>query len=155
MKSLYLPDEPGYFGILVPPGAAAIFSDAVRVRRGRNIGFSGYPHGPVVHGPAREDEERGCGSSDMSPGQTPASGNIDIWVARRAAAIVAGAFCLSSRFQRPQCEEDFGGTGWIVEPEEGAVDGPGRPAALVADPGCGYCGGQSGRKGLSAGMCRR
>ena len=42
----------------------------------------------------------------------------------KAAAIVSGAFCLSSNYNGPNTgKEDFGGTGWIIEPERGDVLG--------------------------------
>lgn len=49
----------------------------------------------------------------------------DTWLAGgRAAANVSGAFCLSSNFSGPNTPEmNFGGTGWIIEPEEGFVMG--------------------------------
>ena len=40
------------------------------------------------------------------------------------AAVVSGAYCLSSNLSGPNVAGvDFGGTGWIIEPEEGAVLG--------------------------------
>jgi N-carbamoylputrescine amidase len=47
------------------------------------------------------------------------------WVAGgRAAANVSGAFCLSSNFNGANTfDMDFGGAGWIIEPEEGNVLG--------------------------------
>ena len=60
----------------------------------------------------------------VCPRATPLS-EVDIWVTGgRSAAIVSGAFCLSSNFQGPNTPtEDFGGTGWIIEPERGDVLG--------------------------------
>jgi N-carbamoylputrescine amidase len=58
----------------------------------------------------------------VCPRATPES-KVDIWVTGgKAAAIVSGAFCLSSNYngQNTQ-EENFGGTGWIIEPERGDV----------------------------------
>jgi N-carbamoylputrescine amidase len=49
----------------------------------------------------------------------------DKWIAgARAAAVVSGTYQLSSNFNGPLGSEGtFGGTGWIIEPEEGAVLG--------------------------------
>ena len=60
----------------------------------------------------------------VCPRATPAS-SVDKWVVGgRAAAVVSGAFCLSSN--RGGVSEDgmaWGGSGWIVEPEEGDLLG--------------------------------
>jgi len=47
------------------------------------------------------------------------------WLAGgRAAANVSGAYCLSSNFNGPNTPSmNFGGTGWIIEPEDGNVMG--------------------------------
>ncbi len=60
----------------------------------------------------------------VCPRATPA-GSIDRWIAGgRAAAVVSGAFCLSSNFNGPNAGgADFGGAGWIIEPEGGDVLG--------------------------------
>jgi N-carbamoylputrescine amidase len=60
----------------------------------------------------------------ICPRVTPAS-STDKWIAGgRTAAVVSGAFCLSSNLNGPNIPgSDFGGTGWIIEPEEGAVLG--------------------------------
>lgn len=49
--------------------------------------------------------------------------SADKWLAGgRTAAVVSGAFCLSSNFSGSACASgDWGGLGWIVEPEEGEV----------------------------------
>ncbi len=49
----------------------------------------------------------------------------ETWLAGgRAAANVSGAYCMSSNFNGPNTPDmDFGGTGWIIEPEEGFVMG--------------------------------
>lgn len=58
----------------------------------------------------------------VCPRVTPMS-SVDKWIAAgRAAAVVSGAFCLSSNLYGPNIEGiEFGGTGWIIEPEEGSV----------------------------------
>ncbi|NOX33152.1 MAG: carbon-nitrogen hydrolase family protein [Deltaproteobacteria bacterium] len=60
----------------------------------------------------------------VCPRATPKT-KVDIWVTGgKAAAIVSGAFCLSSNYNGPNTsKEDFGGTGWIIEPERGDVLG--------------------------------
>ena len=51
--------------------------------------------------------------------------SVDKWIAGgRAAAVVSGAFCLSSNLKGPNTGNiAFGGTGWVIEPEEGNVLG--------------------------------
>lgn len=60
----------------------------------------------------------------VCPRATPQSSN-DKWLAGgRMAAVISGAFCLSSNFCGPNIKgSEFGGTGWIIEPEEGGVLG--------------------------------
>lgn len=56
---------------------------------------------------------------------------VDKWVAGgRVAAVVSGAFCLSSNFSGSAGSAgDWAGTGWIIEPEEGRVLGTTSPEA--------------------------
>jgi len=56
------------------------------------------------------------------PRATPAS-SADKWVAGgRAAAVVSGAFCVSSNFAGTTAQGgSYAGRGWVVEPEEGGV----------------------------------
>ena len=51
--------------------------------------------------------------------------SVGKWIAGgRAAAVVSGAFCLSSNLNGPHTERmEFGGAGWVIEPEEGNVLG--------------------------------
>jgi len=50
--------------------------------------------------------------------------STDKWVAGgRAAAVVSGAYCLSSNFSGRGSGVDWGGTAWVIEPEEGTVLG--------------------------------
>lgn len=60
----------------------------------------------------------------VCPRATPAA-STDKWIAGgRTAAVVAGAFCVSSNFNGPNIEGlPFGGAGWVIEPEEGRVLG--------------------------------
>lgn len=64
------------------------------------------------------------------PRVTPAA-STGKWIAGgRAAAVVSGAFCLSSNLAGPNTPgSDFGGTGWIIEPEEGTLLGTTSPRA--------------------------
>ena len=60
----------------------------------------------------------------VCPRATPHT-SVDTWVTGgRTAAVVSGAFCLSSNFNGPHVDDmAFGGTGWIIEPEAGHVLG--------------------------------
>jgi N-carbamoylputrescine amidase len=51
--------------------------------------------------------------------------SVEKWIAGgRAAAVVSGAYCLSSNLNGPNTGAiDFGGAGWVIEPEEGEVLG--------------------------------
>jgi N-carbamoylputrescine amidase len=58
----------------------------------------------------------------VCPRATPAASS-DKWLAGgRTAAVVSGAYCISSNLSGTNDRGNaFGGTGWIIEPEEGAV----------------------------------
>ena len=60
----------------------------------------------------------------ICPRVTPQS-SVNKWIAAgQAAAVVSGAFCLSSNLSGPNIKSiEFGGAGWIIEPEEGNVLG--------------------------------
>jgi N-carbamoylputrescine amidase len=60
----------------------------------------------------------------VCPRATPAA-SVDKWVAGgRTAAVVSGAFCLSSNIGGvSRAGVKWGGSGWIIEPEEGDVLG--------------------------------
>lgn len=60
----------------------------------------------------------------MCPRATPHT-SVDTWITGgRTAAVVAGAFCLSSNFNGPHIGDmAFGGTGWVIEPEAGRILG--------------------------------
>lgn len=60
----------------------------------------------------------------LCPRATPST-STGTWVAGgRAAANVSGSYCLSSNFNGVNTPTiDFGGTGWIIEPEEGNIMG--------------------------------
>lgn len=58
----------------------------------------------------------------VCPRATPAASS-DKWLAGgRTAAVVSGAYCISSNLCGTDGHgSDFGGTGWVIEPEEGTV----------------------------------
>jgi N-carbamoylputrescine amidase len=60
----------------------------------------------------------------VCPRATPAT-SVGKWIAGgRTAAVVSGAFCLSSNFSGVISDTmKWGGSGWIIEPEEGEVLG--------------------------------
>ena len=60
----------------------------------------------------------------VCPRVTPRA-STDKWITGgQTAAVVAGAFCLSSNLSGPHVDNlSFGGTGWIIEPESGKVLG--------------------------------
>ena len=119
-EKYYLPDEPGYFEASWYHRGSGRFQ-ATRMN-GVTIGFM-ICTDLWFTDRAREYKTQGVDIL-ICPRATPASKD-DIWVpGGRAAAIVGGAFCLSSNFNGPNVPgEDFGGTGWIIEPERGAVRG--------------------------------
>jgi N-carbamoylputrescine amidase len=119
-EKFYLPDEPGYFEATWYHRGNGRFR-AVRVN-GSSIGFM------ICTDLWFTDRAREYKDQEVDilvcPRATPAS-REDIWVpGGRAAAIVGGAFCLSSNYNGPNVPgEDFGGAGWVIEPERGAVQG--------------------------------
>ena len=116
----YLPDEPGYYeASWYDPGDGSF--DVVRVN-GIAIGFLICTELWFTIR-AREYLVQNIDIL-VCPRATPLS-KVDIWVTGgKAAAIVSGAFCLSSNYQGPNTtDEDFGGTGWIIEPDRGEVLG--------------------------------
>ncbi|MGA7874853.1 MAG: hypothetical protein WCA08_04260 [Desulfoferrobacter sp.] len=60
----------------------------------------------------------------VCPRATPAE-STDKWIAGgRAAVVVSGTYCLSSNFSGGGNRGlEFGGAGWVIEPEEGNVFG--------------------------------
>lgn len=123
----YLPDEPGYFESSWYERGDGSFN-VVNID-GINIGFlictelwftvraREYLHQDI--------------DILVCPRATPLS-KVDIWLTGgKAAAIVSGAFCLSSNYNGPNTDdEDFGGNGWIIEPERGDVMGLTSPDSL-------------------------
>ena len=60
----------------------------------------------------------------VCPRATPAASSGKWLAGGQTAAVVAGAFCLSSNFNGPNIEGlPFGGQGWVIEPEEGQILG--------------------------------
>ncbi len=116
----YLPDEPGYYEASWYEKGDGSF-DIVRVN-GVNIGFL------ICTELWFTSRAREYLAQDIDillcPRATPES-RVDIWVTGgRAAAIVSGAFCLSSNYNGPNTrDENFGGSGWIIEPERGEITG--------------------------------
>ncbi|MCD4678016.1 MAG: carbon-nitrogen hydrolase family protein [Desulfobacula sp.] len=116
----YLPDEPGYYEASWYERGEGLF-DIIHTN-GVNIGFL------ICTELWFTKRAREYLNQDIDilvcPRATPES-KIDIWVTGgKAAAIVSGAFCLSSNYNGPNTrEENFGGTGWIIEPERGDVLG--------------------------------
>jgi N-carbamoylputrescine amidase len=120
-RKCYLPDEEGFWeatwysrgdGIFAPvdlPDARAGFMICTEMwftRHARDLGKEGVQ---IL----------------LSPRATQAA-TVQKWlIAGRAAAIVAGAYSLSSNFSGPfpGGAGEWGGTGWIVEPESGEVLG--------------------------------
>lgn len=119
-EKYYLPDEEGFW-------------EATWYRRGDGVfevgRYNGLTLGFLIctelwfNARAREYGKNGM-ELLLCPRATPAA-STGTWLAGgRAAANVSGAFCLSSNFNGPNTHRlDFGGTGWIVEPEEGNVLG--------------------------------
>lgn len=116
----YLPDEPGYYEASWYDRGDGNF-DVVKIN-GVNIGFLICTELWFTV-QARNYLQQGIDLL-VCPRATPLS-KVDIWVTGgKSAAIVSGAFCLSSNYNGPNTEnEDFGGTGWIIEPERGDILG--------------------------------
>ena len=116
----YLPDEPGYYEASWYKRGDGHF-DLVTIN-GVNIGFLICTELWFTV-QARHYMKQGIDIL-VCPRATPLT-EVDIWVTGgKAAAIVSGAYCLSSNYNGPNTEvEDFGGTGWIIEPERGDIMG--------------------------------
>lgn len=114
----FLPDEPGYYEASWYHRGDGSF--AVADHNGIRIGFL------ICTELWFTDKARHYSRQGMDilvcPRATPES-ETDIWVTGgRAAAIVAGAYCLSSNYNGPNTPaENFGGTGWVIHPERGKV----------------------------------
>lgn len=116
----YLPDEPGFWEASWYQRGDGDFSVADTTRA--KIGFLictelWFPQ----HG--REYGKQGA-HIIVCPRATPTA-TAPKWLAGgQAAAVISGAFCLSSNLAGKTPEGgDFAGVGWIVEPEEGEILG--------------------------------
>lgn len=119
-RKRYLPDENGFWEASWysrgGPGVALVDAGGCR------IGFAICTELWFL-GHAREYGRRGVQLLAV-PRATPES-TVGKWIAGgRTAAVVSGAFCLSSNFSgRGGRWGDWGGTGWVIEPEHGRVLG--------------------------------
>ncbi len=119
-EKYYLPDEPGYYEASWYSRGNGEFQ--VTEIHGIRIGFLICTE---LWFTARAREYLAQNIDLLvCPRATPRS-RTDIWITGgKAAAIVSGAWCLSSNYNGPNTtEEDFGGNGWIIEPERGRVLG--------------------------------
>jgi N-carbamoylputrescine amidase len=114
----YLPDEPGYWEASWYDRGDGRF-EVVEVK-GVRIGFLICTE-LWFTAMARQYMKQGMDIL-VCPRATPKT-EADIWITGgKAAAVVSGAFCLSSNYNGPNIPgEDFGGTGWIMEPDRGRV----------------------------------
>jgi len=116
----YLPDEPGYYEASWYERGDKRF-DILHIN-GIKIGFLICTE-LWFTSHARDYSKKGIDIL-VCPRATPKT-KKDIWITGgKAAAIISGAFCLSSNYNGPNIKgEDFGGTGWIIEPDRGGVLG--------------------------------
>jgi N-carbamoylputrescine amidase len=117
---VYLPDEPGYWeASWYRPGPRSF--EPVRIGDATAAFLICTEMWFMRH--ARSYAKQGV-QLLLVPRATPLYSN-DKWLAGgRAAAVVAGAYCLSSNRQGvPPSGLAFGGGGWIIEPQEGEVQG--------------------------------
>ncbi len=119
-EKYYLPDEEGFW-------------EATWYRRGDGVFEVGKVDGITIgflictemwfNHHAREYGKAGMDIL-LCPRATPSSSSGSWLAGGRSAANVSGAFCLSSNFNDVNTPDmDFGGTAWIIEPEEGEVLG--------------------------------
>lgn len=119
-KKYYLPDENGFWENTWYKRGDGNFT-TVRIS-GMNIGFLICTE-LWFSQHAREYAKQGIHLL-LCPRATPSTSSGTWLAGGRAAANVSGAFCLSSNFSGKNTSSiDFGGTGWIIEPEEGNVLG--------------------------------
>ena len=122
-RKQYLPDEDGFWeASWYAPGRAG--TECVTAHgpdgSGATIGFAICTEMWFLHR-AREYSKKDV--QLLACPRATLRSSVGKWVAGgRAAAVVSGAFCLSSNFSGSAgAFGDWGGTGWIVEPEEGEV----------------------------------
>ncbi|MCG6895335.1 MAG: carbon-nitrogen hydrolase family protein [Desulfobacteraceae bacterium] len=134
-RKVYLPDEEGYWEASWYRSGPEDFSTADL--RGLSTGFLVCTEMWFFE-QARRYGRLGAHIL-LCPRATPLPSRSK-WIAGgRAAAVVSGAYCLSSNFRGPNGPKAmFGGAGWVIEPEEGdiiAATGPDRPFVTVdVDP---------------------
>jgi N-carbamoylputrescine amidase len=116
----YLPDEEGFWEASWYSAGGGGFSSVQVV--GAEVGFMICTEMWFLQH-ARDYGSKGVqilGCPRATLGET-----VDKWIAGgRVAAVVSGAYCLSSNFSGHGGQHgDWAGTGWIIEPEEGQVLG--------------------------------
>jgi len=125
-KKHYLPDEDGFWeATWYAPGGQEFTPH--RTRRA-TVGYAICTEMWFLQH-AREYSKQGV-QLLACPRATP-SGTVEKWiVGGRVAAVVSGAFCLSSNFSGNAGElGEWAGSGWIIEPEEGRLLGTTSPEA--------------------------
>ncbi|MDY6792082.1 MAG: carbon-nitrogen hydrolase family protein [Thermodesulfobacteriota bacterium] len=116
----YLPDEPGFWEASWYQRGDGKFS-AAKTSKGK-VGFLICTE-LWFNSHAREYGKQGIHLL-VCPRATPSS-SVKKWVfGGQTAAVVSGAFCLSSNLAgTTSAGGDFAGVGWIIEPEEGKILG--------------------------------
>ncbi len=116
----YLPDEPGYFEASWYQRGDEDF----QIVKVNEISFGFLICTELWFTAKARDYMKQDIDILVCPRATPET-KVDIWVTGgKAAAIVSGAFCLSSNYNGANTrDENFGGTGWIIEPDRGNVMG--------------------------------
>ncbi len=123
-RKRYLPDEPGFWEATWYSRGDGAFTP-VDVT-GARIGFAICTE-MWFTGHGRQYGKEGV--QILASPRATLRPSVDKWIAGgRAAAVVSGAYCLSSNLSgaagaSPPGLGDWGGAGWIVEPEEGDVLG--------------------------------
>jgi len=116
----YLPDEPGFWEASWYRRGGGDFS--IAHTQNATVGFLICTELWFARH-AREYAQRGA-QIIVCPRATPTA-TAPKWIAGgRAAAVISGAFCLSSNLSgATEDGADFAGVGWIIEPEEGEILG--------------------------------
>ncbi len=117
-RKYYLPDEAGFWEASWYSRGQGDF-DVVEVE-GLRIGFQICTE--LWFGARSREYARQGVHLLVCPRATPAA-STDKWIAGGiVAAVVSGAYCVSSNANGPNIEGlPFGGSGWVMEPEEGRV----------------------------------
>jgi len=125
-KKHYLPEEDGFWEASWYARGSGDFTPYTV--QGTTIGFAICTEMWFLQH-AREYAKQGV-QLLACPRATPA-GTVEKWVVGgRVAAVVSGAYCLSSNFSgQAGALGTWAGTGWIIEPEEGNVLGTTSPQA--------------------------